>query len=349
MSRSLFALALVLFVGCTPEFDYDVSRVDGPRVLAVRAVPPEVGPNGQTTLIALYVDESGTLTEGPLDFTLCTARKPLAELGPVARACLDPASSSQVRFGQGVLAATATVPANACSLFGPSPPPPKPNEPAGRPVDPDLTSGFYQPALVFDQENGEPSLAPIRINCGLGAVSQPVALEWNRRSRRNANPIIDSLTIVREEGEVVVPIDGTGTPPMLTQGETITLRVSYADCPLAGEDVCGDAICGNDETLADCPADCTAPVLGCGGAESYIAYDSDFGAIVARRESMRVAWYGTRGDFAEARTGRASEALEPYSDNTLFAPTESGELVIWVVLRDDRGGTAFRGYRFTVP
>lgn len=346
--KHVLPLLVLALAACTPDFSYDVSRVDGPRVLAVRAVPPEVSPGQQTTLIALYVDENGTRTEGPLELTLCNARKPLAELGPIARACLNPDAPEQTHLGENVIAAPATIPTTSCSLFGPSPPPPKPNEPAGRPVDADQTSGFYHPALVFDTENGEPSLVPIRVNCGLGSVRQAISAEWTRRSRRNANPIIDSLSIVRGEGTELVPIDGAGAPPVLAAGETVTLRVAYPECPLAGEDVCGDHICGNDETLATCAADCTPPVQGCGGAEAYIAYDQRQGVITSRRESMRVAWYSTRGDFEEARTGRTADDVEPSTDNTFIAPTEPGTVFLWAVLRDDRGGTAFRSYRFVV-
>jgi hypothetical protein len=70
--------------------------------------------------------------------------------------------------------------------------------------------------------------------------------------------------------------------------------------------------------------------------------------IVSHRESMRVSWYATQGDFTEARTGRAEEDPTTSSDNTLVAPTVPGTFFVWAVLRDDRGGTAFRGYRLDV-
>lgn len=349
MTRSIATLSLGAAIalstfGCTPELGEDVSLVNGRRVLAVRADPPEVAPGAQTTLTALYVDTSGTLSTGALDFTFCTAMKPLAELGPVASACLDPASDAQIHVGIG-LTATGTVPTDTCSRFGPNPPPASGDDPPGRPTDADSTSGFYQPGIVFDAENGDPTLHAVRVRCGLGPVSQEVSVEWNRRARANQNPELTRLAIVRDDGELLVPPTSEGAPTVVGVSETVTLRAGYPTCP--SSDVCGDGVCGLDELAADCPMDCATPT-GCGGAERYLAYDVTTLRLVERREAVRVAWYATGGELDEPRTGRAEGDAETTTDNTWVAPSEPGRVYLWLVVRDDRGGTGFESYAFEV-
>src|SRR5262249_46392906 len=77
-----------LLFGCVPDVEDSDTRVSAPRVLAVRAEPPEAEPRAKVKLSALYADHTGTLSEGKLDWALCLARKSLAELGPISRACL---------------------------------------------------------------------------------------------------------------------------------------------------------------------------------------------------------------------------------------------------------------------
>ncbi len=57
---------------------------------------------------------------------------------------------------------------------------------------------------------------------------------------------------------------------MATAGETVTLHATWAACPTTP--ICGDGICGIDETATSCPADCTNP-LGCTGSEQYLVLD----------------------------------------------------------------------------
>jgi hypothetical protein len=328
------SIAALLLCACVPDLATDLSRVDAPRVLAVSATPAEAAPGEPVTLTALYADASGTLAEAPLAWSLCTARRPLAELGPVSRACLDAGSESLLTLGTG-LSVQATLPADACRLFGPEPPPASDGQPSGRPVDPDPSGGYYQPILAAAPE---PTLFQVRLGCGLAGATQQQSAEFRRRYQANAAPAIATLAA---DG-VVLPTDA---PLVASAGQAVVLRVSWATCP--EEPTCGDGLCTLDEAADTCPGDCTgAP--GCGGAETYLRFDPAALALARQREALRVAWYATAGTFDLTSTGRAASERDATSDNTWTAPDEPGPATIWVVLRDDRGGASWRALTIDV-
>lgn len=333
-------------LGCADPLADATSRVDAPRVLAVRATPAEPLPNQMVRLEALFADASGALTVAPLAWTFCTTRKPLAELGPIARECLDPASSGQVALGSG-LAVDGRVPRDVCQLFGPNPPPAMAGQPNGRPVDPDATGGYYQPTIAFrtDDPSIDATVAQLRVSCGLASAPTEAVTAFNQRYHRNENPRIDALVLDPEGAAIGVPEDGAANAPTVSAGQPLSLAVTWPSCPEVS--VCGDGICGADETRTSCAADCTTPV-GCRGAESYVAYDAASATLQVRREAIRVAWYSTAGELAEPRTGTASDDASTSSANTLTAPSVPGDFRVFVVLRDERGGADFRTYRFTV-
>lgn len=206
---------LLLATGCVTTVPDATPYVDEPRVLAVAASPAEVEEGETVTLTALYADGTGTLSEGALDWAFCTALHPLAELGPVADACLEPGSDDLVALGTGLEVAGA-VPDDACSRFGPNPPPSEDGTTTGRPVDPDATGGFYQPAVVFDGD--VPTLAPVRVRCGLANVTQETYVAWNSGYISN-----------------VAPVPTLAGPSTVTPGEEVTLTASWPDCDEACE------------------------------------------------------------------------------------------------------------------
>lgn len=339
-------LILATVCGCADPLADTTSRVDAPRVLAIRTTPAEALPNQLVHLEALYADATGALAIAPIRQTFCTARKPLAELGPVSRECLDPESDELVLLGDG-REVDGRLPREVCQLFGPNPPAAQPGEPNGRPVDPDATGGYYQPVLVFrtDDPTLDPTVSAVRVLCGLASAPTDAVTEFNTRYRRNENPTFDAVELLEGGVTVAVPEDGAGVPPRVMAGSSVSFTVRWPACPTT--DVCGDGICSIDETRTSCVADCTTPV-GCGGSERYLVYDSAVRELSVRREAMRVAWYATRGAWDVPRTGRASDDPERGSDNVFVAPSEAGEVVIYLVLRDDRGGTAFAAHRLDV-
>ncbi len=338
------ASILLFLAACTSPLSDPTSLVDTPRVLAVRADPPEAEAGGTVDFTALYADASGALSDAPLDWSFCTSPRPLAELGPVASSCLDAGSADLADIGTG-LTVTATLPDDGCSRFGPSAPPAEEGETSGgRPTDPDVTGGYYQPAVTF--LDGELStLVAARLRCGLANVTQETYVAWNTRYHDNVNPEIAGLTLDAGDGPVEVPADGAGTPPVVKAGAAVELGVGWAECPAEGE--CGDGVCSADEDLESCPDDCTTPV-GCGGAESYVVWDAVAGELTTRREAISATWFTTGGDLALARAGRSGEESEASVADTWTAPDAAGEVWLGVVLRDERGGVTFGGYRVEV-
>ena len=80
----------------------------------------------------------------------------------------------------------------------------------------------------------------------------------------------------------------------------------------------------------------------CGGSERYVHFDPVTRALVERAEAMRVSWYATDGSFREVRTGRGRDELARESDNVFTAPARAGDVRVWIVLRDERGGVTWR-------
>jgi hypothetical protein len=110
---------------------------------------------------------------------------------------------------------------------------------------------------------------------------------------------------------------------------------------------CGDGVCSPGEDLASCAADCKTP-KGCGGSERYVSFDPGTRAIVQRSEAMVVSFFATGGSFASDRTGQPEGASATSTENVWTAPSKAGVVVIWAVIRDDRGGVGWKRYRVKV-
>jgi hypothetical protein len=345
--RPISVLPLVAaLAACVPEFDDDGTRIDERRVIAIQSSPAEVDlrlvtASGDVELTAVAAD---ALDRGADDvrWTLCVDRKPLSELGPVSERCLEspsPGDEIAIELGTG-RTVPATLPELACQLFGPERPDPKPGEPAGRPVDPDPTGGFYQPVLAW--LDGEVVVGGVRITCGLANVSPSVSTDFTGRYQLNENPVIERLELVAPNG-TITPLE-EGATTTVHAGTSYTVRAVFPACPEEPE--CGDGICSSGETTSDafpelssCPDDCTTP-KGCGGSESYVRYDPESEKVESRRESLVVSWFSTTGSFTSERTGETGAlGRSRASSNGWKAPNE-GLARLWAVLRDDRGGVA---------
>jgi hypothetical protein len=333
--------------GCKPNLDQTISIVGEPIVLSVRSDPAEVAPTKAVRLTALYVDRNGPLAQAPIDWAFCTARNPLANLGAVNPDCLKASGPQLVSIGVGVQASGA-VPDIACRQFGPDVPEPVPGEPQGRPVDPDPTGGYYQPArlLIPGDAGASVGISETRLACGPGLASGNAGVEYTKRYHANTNPTVASLAVLEggSPGPAWVTADSGGTNAVQV-GAHVSLRVGWAPCP--EKDVCGDGFCGPDESAMGCPADCTTPA-GCTGAERYAGFDVPSQSVVDRREAMAIAWFATGGSFDSDRTGRETADLTPSSDNAWTAPTQPGPVHLWVVLGDDRGGAGWAEYLIEV-
>jgi hypothetical protein len=332
--RAALLLVLALASACVPDLDTDESLVSTARVLAIRAEPAEARPGAAVRYSALLADGQGTLRDGLLAWFYCLAQKPLAELGPVARTCLS-AGSDQLQEIGGAPSISASLPKDACALFGPNVPQPEPGEQPSRPVDPDATGGYKQPIMLgLSVGDGESlNLFEQRLTCDLPGVSAEISAAYRLRYHANENPSLDKVVVTRASGEQLSL--RTGELLELDSGEAITLSARWPSCPES--DTCGDGVCGPDETRVSCTEDCSTAV-GCAGAERYLWFDGERRELSVRRESMRLSWYGTFGLYSEERTGVSEDDTHTRSDNTWTAPDGSGEGTLWVVLRDARGG-----------
>lgn len=336
--------------GCAPDFDVRLSLVDEPRVLAIAAIPAEEAPTKEVAFELLFATPDGAAPPS-FDWAFCVERKPLSEPGAVSPDCLRPTDGALVPLGEGT-SVTGTIPDDTCRVFGPDPPESTGIEPAGRAADPDLSGGYYQPVRVRAATAAGDSYVTgaVRIACGLPGATPEQALEMTRRYRRNERPALSALTLVRAGAEEPISPDEPGEPGEpeieVAPGETLVWRAAWDTCPTAP--TCGDGVCGLDEDLTGCADDCTAPA-GCSGSEQYVFFDPEQRVLRERREAIQISWYSTAGTFAFDRTGRPEdEAAQTTAENEWTAPDEEGEVTLWVVIRDDRGGTGWERYRLRV-
>jgi hypothetical protein len=259
----------------------------------------------------------------------------------VSPECTEEGDPNLAAMGDGPTA-SGTIPDIACRNFGPEVPPVTGNETPGRPVDPDSTGGYYQPVSLFVPTSAGtvPAIYQARIECGLAEGTPQEVEQFGGRYHANVNPVVTSLA----GGGAPFATDANGATNPLPAGQKVTLEVAWPSCPLT--DVCGDGICGPDETVTSCPADCTTP-HGCAGAERYVNFDLGSQALVDAREGIQVSWFATGGSFDLDRTGVDGTDTTTTNDNGWTPPGQPGQTVhLWVVLRDDRGGTGWAGYVF---
>jgi hypothetical protein len=316
------ALGIALFVAgvgsasaCEPSLNERTFLVSSARVLAVRADPPEALPGAKVTLTSLYVDLNGTVTSGPFDWAFCEDRNPLANLGPVSATCATRGEASFLELGR-AQSVTAALPLDACRVFGPDVPSALPNEPPGRPVDPDATGGYYQPVRLLAGE--EIAIGLVRATCDVPGASPDQIADLSAHDHANANPAIDTLSDPTL-GTLVLAGAGTNT---VAPSQHLALRARWAACdPLAPS---------------------------CSGAEGYAFLDPQTHQVVHAREQIRVSWSATGGALDDDTTGRDATDATPYSDDGWTAPATTGSQGLWVVIRDDRGGIGWRSFSIDV-
>jgi hypothetical protein len=309
--RALLVLALV---GCTPELLDTTSLVGGPRLLAVAAAPAEVRPGQPFTLRALDVSPAGEAGRAPA-WSLCTERAPLTEAGPLSSTCL---AGDGPALGTGI-EVMGTVPRDVCRNFGPDQPPPRAGQPPGRPADPDATGGYYQPVRVRIPGEGDSAFA-VRVLCNLGGATPEQQAAFDQGYRLNQAPALSGL-FAAGGGRIPAVQEDPAAVSLVPAGATVSLRAAWPRC--------GDEACG--------------------GAERYLWFDPAARALVMRREAVRISWFATAGTFAAARTGEGETGEISESTNVWTAPQTPGDVRVWLVVRDDRGGLGWSSHRLRVP
>jgi hypothetical protein len=197
LSLLISSAIAVTLAACLPDPGAPASLLTGPRLLAVRAGPPETRPGAAVTYEALVIDAEGARAEAAVRWAFCASPKPLTETNSVSSACLDDAGVRPIA-GQGA-SITATTPDDACALFGPDTPPGD-----FRPRDADVTGGFYQPVRVevAIEALGLVAFARQRITCNLPNAPVDAAIELQQRYHANANPTLTPL-VARVDGALV--------------------------------------------------------------------------------------------------------------------------------------------------
>lgn len=209
--------------------------------------------------------------------------------------------------------AAATVLSDACARFGPNPPPTQGNEPPRRPADPDATGGYYLPvrAAVDDRADGArvQSFGFVRIRCDLAGATRPIFDEYQDRYQMNINPQVGAVEFARANGSVQPVVDSVQVAP----GETVDIRVRP----------------------------------GGGAAEPYVVYIAEEGAIFDRVEALTVSWHVTDGVLDRASQTMAGDVAGAFVSRWR-APTGPGAVSMWVVVRDNRGGSAWASFSVNV-
>jgi hypothetical protein len=82
-------------------------------------------------------------------------------------------------------------------------------------------------------------------------------------------------------------------------------------------------------------------------AETYAHYDATSDTVGTERESMTLSWHSSSGSLDREATGRSEDDMATSSSNAWTAPQSAGTSVLWIVLRDSRGGVDFASYRLT--
>jgi hypothetical protein len=267
MRRLAFVL---LAVACNRSFT-PAEHVEGLRVLAIKAEPPEVAPGGMTTLTALAVDTTGA--QITVDWAACTEPAQPGN-GIVNPDCLqNDTASFLVPLGSGA-SILGTLPTIDPNTFAP----------------PDASGGIYLPVRARTSTSGDRVDTIYQMRLALG---QPP----------NHNPTFAGIFVVAADGSTT-PLD-EATPPDVSTGQTVKLRATFTP----------------------------------DSAETYMGQRGPL------TEELRVAWFATGGTFSEPVTG-------PVKPDTVFSvvdplPGPGATIDLWVVGRDERGGTDFVHRAFT--
>lgn len=347
-TQAVLSLLLLTVSSCVPTFDDDLTRIERPRIIAVRSVPAEAKPGEQVELSALVADVvEAPDSVGQVKWALCLAGKPLTELGPVNQDCMEEfgrASAILQPLGRGQRV-TATLPTDGCRTFGPLGPPASDEGETGRPYDPDPSGGYYQPVILGNEEL---ALASPRLDCGVAGVTNSASIRFETGYRPNENPEVEALEWSSDsEQGTFAPLARGDEETSVPAGAKLELRVRWPSCPR--DPSCGDGLCTVGENQVNCGEDCLDNPRGCTGAEDYLAGDAQTREVKDRREGIQVAWFATAGTFSSAQTARLeNERAREDSSNSWTAPAQAGPVRLWVVLRDDRGGVGWKEYRLRV-
>jgi hypothetical protein len=217
-----------------------------------------------------------------------------------------------VPIDMGHAQAMTTIPTDACIRVGPQVPPATMNGTRQRPPDPDITGGYQIPIRLTLASNGAVAFARQRIHCNLPDAPVDVARAYESMYQNNQNPTLDEVDAQFGTATSVLAPIATGPALHASAGTSVTLTARWS----------ADSV------------------------ETYVLVDPATRMLATRSEQMEVTWFTNGGSFAHDRTGPdATLATGWASTNTLEIDAgRTDPVIVWVVLRDDRGGTDVHTY-----
>jgi hypothetical protein len=207
-------LAVLALSSCSDGVDRSIAEVTGPRILAVRAEPPESALGATVTYTALVATPAGPVTASDLTWSFCTAAPTRAENGPVSQACIA-SVGTQDAIGMTV---TLKTPADVCRRFGPLGLPAEDATSVTQPLLPDATGGYYQPLRLSWQDSIAWALE--RLTCDPTGVSLDLAQAYRTARKANQNPQLLS---------VVATVAGQPVVDTIAASSTVDLLASWSD------------------------------------------------------------------------------------------------------------------------
>jgi hypothetical protein len=197
---------------------------------------------------------------------------------------------------------------DACFRFGPVSPPTEEGEQPRRPSDPDPTGGYYVPVRVDYQPSGTAASS-------FGFVRLRCDLAGATRD------IFDAFQ----------------------KAYTNNINPTISELTLDGQAQAQVTVsAGAAVELALAPA--------ANNTEPYVVYSASEAKLFDRVETLSVAWYVTGGSLTQPKQSLTAEELGGGARfaTSWQAPTTGGTVYGWVVLRDDRGGVAWRELQLVV-
>jgi hypothetical protein len=357
----LLVPALLALAACGPDFD-PASEVQGLRVLAVRAEPPELAPPGDAsapsraaldTLVAhpAFPSQPGraatvlhvTCTPKPGDpaASSCTDLSELADPAALLGKA-DPASVCSTTPGRGVAGGITFSGLEACGLTGCSAVTVR-REPGVEGSEVALPAPAYELPGDFSFKD-VPAGAPERI-LGLEVVDLALALD--------ATPAeLAPTTAVAGDCEALVAFmerfaaEWEARPHVATVKRIRVRGPNARSAPNANPVLSGIALGGVALPAPDAaPAPVTPgteadllPILPGNPEtlrETYFRLDAAGEIIEPKQEDWTFSWFSTTGELDRLHTNDATEG------DRYTAPA-TGDAVIWSVVRDLRGGVAWQ-------
>ncbi len=353
MNEKLVAAAALALAACTPEFD-PASRIDGLRVLAVRADPPEIAPapssgtpvapdRASLTSFVVRGDFAANPTSETTVFYLACVPvpgdptpSPCAALAGLRDPTVVLAEAAQASCGAGGGGGTpppiAFAGIEVCGAGGCGPaaiaaatlPTPEVAIPSGYGFDAlppgaaERIIGVEAAVLAFALDATPDELAAgMDEACPLGSIASRVSQLWATREHVLATKRVQ--------------IRGPEAPDAPNRNPALD-GIAAGGTPLA---------VGPPSELPGGTVQLTPVLPGDADAlrETYTKLDAAGAAIETVREDWVYSWFSTAGELGELNTRET--ASDPWIVSAADTAADGGRALVAAVLRDRRGGTAW--------